>query len=121
MMPVSTTYRFQMIDVVVGKVFKDGMCDQWATCMLEESKKLGTTDAGNFKHPTYPDCLEWVVKAWNDVNTAGVLKKAKELGMTADPGPEIEGYVDEHFQDAVPVGSEVEVDDPEFQEDLAED
>ena len=55
------------------------------------------------------------------MKTAGVVKKAKELGMTADPGPEIEGYVDEHFQDAAPAGSEVEVDDPEFEQDLAED
>ena len=63
MMPASTTYRFQMIDVVVGKLFKDKMCDQWATWMLEESQKLGTTAAGNYKHPSYVDCLNWVVQA----------------------------------------------------------
>ena len=36
-------------------------------------------------------------------------KAAKRLGMTADPGPAIPDYVDEHFQDAEPSGAEVEV------------
>ena len=64
MMPASTTYKFQMIDVVVGKLFKDGICDEWATWMLNECEKMGTTAAGNYKHPTYPDCLQWVSKVW---------------------------------------------------------
>ena len=55
--------RFQMIDVVVGKVFKDKMCDQWTTWTLEESKKLGTTPAKKYKHPSYVDCLNWAVQA----------------------------------------------------------
>ena len=105
-----------MIDVVVGKLFKDKMCDQWATWMLQESAKLGTTSAGNFKHPTYPDCMNWVVQAWEDFNKAGTVKKAQKLGMTAELGPEIEGYVDEHFQDLQPSGEEVEVVDPEYEE-----
>ena len=42
--------------------------------------------------------------------------------MAADPGPEIEGYVDEHFQDLQPAGPEVELQDPAFAQDLpAED
>ena len=77
--------------------------------MLKESEKVGTTQAGKYKHPTYPDCLNWVAKSWKDLNTAGVLKKAKDLGMTAEPGPEIEGYEDENFSDQQPVGPEVEV------------
>ena len=80
-----------MIDVVIGKVFKDKMCDQWATWTLEESQKLGTTPAGNYKHPSYVDCLNWVVQAWKDFDKSGIKKKAKELGMTPELGPEI-GY-----------------------------
>ena len=108
MMPASTTYKFQMIDVVVGKVFKDHMCDAWANWMFEECKKVGTTAAGNYKHPTYPDCLKWVVQSWAKLDTAGVRKTAKRLGMGADPGPIIPGYVDEHFQEPKPSGEEVE-------------
>ena len=65
MIPANTTYKFQIIDVVVGKVFKDHMCDAWADWMLQECAKAGTTDAWNYKHPkfTYPDCLKWVVQS----------------------------------------------------------
>ena len=54
MMPASTTYRFQMIDVVVGKHFKDVMCDLWANWMLNESETKGMTEPGNiyYKHST---------------------------------------------------------------------
>ena len=94
MMPASTTYKFQMIDVVAGKVFKDLMCDAWANWMLEECKKQGTTAAGNYKHPIYPDCLKWVADSWAKLDTTGLRKAAKRLGMAADPGPVIPDYVD---------------------------
>ena len=68
------------------------------------------------------DCLNWVVKSWKDLDTSGVVKKAKELGMTSELGPEIEGFEDGNFQDEQPSGNEVEVLDPEFEEDInAED
>ncbi len=113
MMPASTTYKFQMIDVVVGKVFKDNMCDAWANWMLEERQKLGTTDAGNYKHPSYPDCLKWVVDSWAKIKPDGILKAAKRLGMAADPGPAVPGYVDDHFQDPEPEGEVVNVNNPD--------
>ena len=94
MMPASTTYKFQMIDVVIGKVFKYHMCYAWANWMLEECQAAGTTFAGNYKHPTYPDCLKWVVQSWAKLDTAGVRKAAKRLGMTADPGPAIPDYAE---------------------------
>ena len=43
----------------------------------------------------------------------------KELRMTPELGPEIEGYQDDHFQDVVLQGAEAEVDDPEFAPDLS--
>ena len=39
MMPTNTTYKFQMIDVVVGKPFKDAMCDKWATLDAKKSER----------------------------------------------------------------------------------
>ena len=50
-----------------------------------------------------------------------LIKKYKhltELKMTADPGPEIEGYVDDAFEDAQPSGEEIEVRDSELDADL---
>ncbi len=64
--------------------------------MLNECQKAGTTAAGNYKHRLYADCLQWVTRSWEKLDTAGVVKKAKKLGMAAEPGPEITGYVDEH-------------------------
>ena len=69
----------------------------------QECRAAGTTFAGNYKHPTYPDCLKWVAQSWAKLATAGVRKAAKRLGMSADPGPAIPGYVDENFH--------IEVDD----------
>ena len=120
MMPASTTYKFQMIDVVVGKLFKDGICDEWVTWMLNECEKMGTTAAGNYKHPTYPDCLQWVSKVWKELDTAGVVKASQRLGMTADPAPEVEGYVDKYFKDYQPDAEEIQVEDPDFAADLEE-
>ena len=121
MMPASTTYKFQMIDVVFGKSFKDGMCNKWASWMLEECEKLGLTSAGNYKHPTYPDCLKWVKEVWDDLATDGIVSKAQELGMSADPGPEIPGYVETEFEDVQPNGPMVEYRDSELVEDLTEE
>ena len=45
--------------------------------MLEECRKAGPTAAGNYKDPTYPDCLKWVVQSWAKLDTAGVRKAAK--------------------------------------------
>ena len=48
-----------------------------------------------------------------------ISHKMKELRMTPELGPEIEGYQDDHFQDVVLQGAEAEVDDPEFAPDLS--
>jgi hypothetical protein len=64
MMPASTTYRFQMIDVVIGKVFKDGMCEAWANWMLTECEKRGLSKTANFKAPTRLDSCQWVKTVW---------------------------------------------------------
>ena len=104
MIPASSTYKFQMINVAVREVFKDHMRDALADWMLEECAKSGTTDARNYKLPTYPDCLKW--DAQEKLDTAGVRKAEKRLGMSVYPGPEVFGYVHEHFQDVEPSGAE---------------
>ena len=67
--------------------------------MIEGCESRGVTPEGNFRHPTPTDCNSWVTKAWSGLSMSGVLRKVEELGMTAAPGPEIEGYADEGFQD----------------------
>ena len=67
------------------------------------------------------DCISWVSQAWNDLKTTGVVKKAKELGMTADPGPVVEGYVERSFQDAAPSLEEADVYIAELERAFAKD
>ena len=118
MMPSSTTWRFQMIDVVVGKAFKDALCDKWADWMLQGCDARGVTPAGNFRHPSPSDCNQWVTEAWHELRMDGVLKKAEELGMDAAPGPAVEGYVEEGFEDVQPLGQEEEYFDEALWNDL---
>ena len=107
MMPASTTYKFQMIDVVVGKPFKDAMCDKWATWVLKNQNEA--TAAGNYKHPQRIDCVQWVSEVWDEFSMTGVFKKVTELGMTAELGPEIPGYKrEDNVVDLEPSGAEVE-------------
>ena len=119
MMPASTTYLYQMIDVVIGKPFKDAMCDLWGEWMVTSGMK--TTPTGNYKSPTPMDCISWVAQAWKELKTTGVVKKAKELGMLADPGPVVEGYIERKFQDEAPSAKEADVYIAELERDFAKD
>ena len=118
MMPASTTYLFQMMDVVVGKPFKDAMCEQWATWMMKNNL---VTPTGNWKKPSRMDCLDWVVRAWAELGISGIVKKSKELGMTPDPGPVVEGYVERKFNDEKPNEPEADVYIAELEKDFEKD
>ena len=118
MMPASTTHKFQMIDVVIGKPFKDALCDIWADWMLEQCERRGVTPAGNYKSPTRTEINSWVAKAWKNLKMNGVKKAAHRLGMSADPGEPVEGYVPAVFKDVAPRGAEEEYGDRELWQDL---
>ena len=94
-MPASTTWKFQLIDVAIGKPFKDGIYEQWATWMLNENDNLGLTPAGNRKHPTRPNALDWVKEAWANIQAATILKTVPKVFMGQNPGPVVEGYDDD--------------------------
>ena len=119
MMPASTTYLYQMIDVVIGKPFKDAMCDLWGEWMVNSG--MQTTPDGNYKAPKPMDCISWVAQAWKELKTTSVVKKAKELDMLADPGPVVEGYVERKFEDEAPSGKEADVYIAELERDFAKD
>ena len=67
------------------------------------------------------DCLSWIVKAWEEVGSSGILRKARELGMLADPGPEVDGYVERSFADATPDVAEADVYIAELERDFEND
>ena len=57
------------------------------------------------------------MNAWEQVKPEGIIKKAnscKQLGMCPEPGPPVEGYVDEFFEDIEPQGEEEEYGDAEL-------
>ena len=111
-MPASCTRKFQMIDIVVRAALKNEVYELWAQWMLQTNDSLGLTAAGNRKHPTLKDVIEWLDTSWNAVSMEGVKKKAKELGMSAESGPAVEGYVPKDSNELCNVeGREVEAND----------
>ena len=104
-MPSSCTWKFQMIDVV-GAALKNKLYARWAQWMLEKNGALELTAASNRKHPTLKNVIEWLNDSWNGLSMEGVKKKAEELGMAADPGPEIESYVPKDFDELYNVAEE---------------
>ena len=105
-MPASTTHLFQLVDVCIGKSFKDAIYEQWAQWMLNCNDDLGFTAAGNRKHPTRKDCLDWVEKAWNEFDEEIIKKSVPKVYMSPEAGPEIEGYQDQDFTHEVPENPE---------------
>ena len=95
--PASTTHIFQLIDVCVGKSFKDKVYEMWAEWMLNENDALGYTAAGNRKHPSLVNCVDWIYQAWQDFDEQIIVRTAPKLFMTADPGPPIEGYESKNY------------------------
>ena len=115
-MPASTTYKYQLIDAI-GKVFKDHMFDAWSTWMLEENDKLGLTPAGNRRHPTIADCIDWIGDSWKKIKRSNILNAVEKCYMKTDPGPPIEGYLDlDQFQEGI-----VENEEDLIEEDIEED
>ena len=58
------------------------------------------------------DDLVWSFGDCTGRAKGAVGQSCKRLGMTTDPGPIIQGYVDEFFQDARPSGEEVQASAP---------
>ena len=54
---------------------------------------LGLTKA-NRRSPKLSDVVNWFDEAWKELSMEGVKKKAKDLGMSAEPGPPVVGFVD---------------------------
>ena len=87
-MPASTTYKYQIIDVVLGKPFKDGIYE-WASWMLNSNDALGLTAAGNRKHPTRPNVLDWVQRAWKNIREGTILKTVPKVHMQTELGNQL--------------------------------
>ena len=96
-----TTYRFQLIDVAVGKPFKDELYEQWATWMLEENNRLGLTPAANLRHPSRKNALNWIKKSWDLLKPSCILNAVDKCYMNPDPGPVIEGYQEDYFAQGI--------------------
>ena len=75
------------------------MYEMWANWMVKENDGLGYTKAGNRKHPTRTNCVDWAWQAWQDLRPAIITKTAPKVYMTPDPGPPIPGYKGGNFGD----------------------
>ena len=59
--------------------------------MLNCNEDLGYTKAGNRKHPTRENCLDWVEKVWNNFDEDIIRTTVPNVFMSTDPCPEVEG------------------------------
>ena len=80
--------------------------------MLKHCFDKGLTKAGNMKHPTRPDCVNWVHKSWANLDPQIILNTVKNCYMLPDPGPVVEGY-DEQEKERV---DDLEISDDELDE-----
>ena len=112
-MPASTTHKFQMIDVILGKPFKARCYDMWAKWMIEESNSR-ITKVGNRQRPTRPNVVDWCRDAWAGLPNAMIADNAEKLLMTAAFGPEVVGY------EKKGLGQGMEVEEEESSEDSSE-
>ena len=97
----STTYRFQLIDVAVGKPFKDELYERWATWMLEENNRLGLTSAENRRHPSRKNAFDWIKKSWDLPKPSSILNAVGKCYMNPYPEPVIEGYQEDYFAQGI--------------------
>ena len=62
--------------------------------MLNDCTKNGVTSVKNFKHPTIPNCMDWVKESWANIRADTITRTAPKVYMTPEPGPPIAGYED---------------------------
>ena len=84
----------------MDKPFKDGIYEEWENWMLNSNDALGLTAAGNRKHPTRPNVLDWVQRAWKNIREGTILKTVPKVHMQAEPGEPVEGYEDAEIEGA---------------------
>ena len=78
--------------------------------MLEENNRLGLTPAGNRRHPSRKNALDWIKKSWDSLKPSYILNAVDKCYMNPEPGPVIEGYQEENFE------QEIEENEEELQE-----
>ena len=63
--------------------------------------------------------LRWI--AYLGWHKLGKSSRRPEFGMTPDPGPAVEGYVERNFEDPIPNSREVDVYIAELERDFNKD
>ena len=85
--------------------------------MLDNNNELGLTKAKNRRHPELSDVMNWLDESWKGLSMEGVKKKAKELGMFAEPGPPVPGYVDKLAENLYKIEEDGSLIEPKGEED----
>ena len=58
--------------------------------MLEENNRLGLTPAGNRRHPSRKNALDWIKTSWDSLKPSCILNVVDKYYMNPGPGQVIE-------------------------------
>ena len=98
--PGGLTSVLQPLDKCITKVFKQYMKELWADWIASGEHTF--TPSGLTRRPTITLVCEWIISAWNKVNTRTVIKSFKKCSISNN----LDGSEDDYVYQDVNSGSD---------------
>ena len=101
------TLLVQPLDVCLNKPFKDHVCKKWNNWMVSGGNIF--TKGGNMRPPQLDELANFILKAWEDIETSMVVRSFKKCGVSNAMDGTEDDYLFE--DDPAEIENEEEADD----------